>query len=905
MKTGGWIGLVLAAPGFLLAQAPAGPVDFYKTRVQPLLRSKCYACHTQQALGGLRLDSRQSVAKGGNSGPAIVPGRPADSSLLMQVVTHTHEKIKMPPNGRLSDSEIQDLRSWIESGAHFDTAEAPPAAASDLASRRNFWSFQRPRKGALPAVKNESWARTPIDRFVLARLEAKGLSPAPPAGRATLLRRITLDLTGLPPTREEYRAFLEDSSPDAFAKIVDRLLGSEHYGERWARHWLDVARYADADGISLAPEPFVNAWRYRDWVIQAFNSDMPFDLFAKAQIAGDRMEKPGEKRLTQGLGYLALGPWFYTIVEPPKARADELQDRIDVITRGFLGLTVACARCHDHKYDPIPTRDYYALGGVLTSTESKEEPLAPPATVTAYHSAEKKIHDLDQQIKELLDKERKLLGEKLARDSGRYVLAAWGRKHKTGEPVPGLDPCILDRWAGYLDQPHDHTFLRFWPALSASATREQAAAASRDFQRTVDTLIEENRELTAYNERIIEASKKSTDPYDIYCKGCRAETRALTRDKYVFWGDLFDAKRKTEGESRPEGVLYFDDKELPPFLDAAVNARLDQLRADLVSAKKALPERYPFLHVLADIKEPRDMPLHKRGDPYSLGEIVPRRFLSVLGDPESAPLTTGSGRLDLANQIASAANPLTARVIVNRVWGEHFGAGIVRSLSNFGAAGDRPSHPELLDYLAVEFMENGWSIKKLHRQILLSSAYAMSSHGSEALAADPDNRLLSRFNRRRLDVEALRDSMLFVSGQLQLTAGGPAAKWDKDFRKRTVYGEVSRFRTERLLTLFDFPDPSIHAEKRVPTNTSVQRLFFLNSEFIKRQSASLSKRVRDIEPGGAEERVRAYYEMLFGRAPNPRETAAALGFLGVAPSEDDWLTFSQVLLSSNEFSYVD
>ncbi|MSV27418.1 MAG: DUF1549 domain-containing protein [Bryobacterales bacterium] len=904
MKLGLRVALALAVASLLLAQAPAGPVDFYKTRVQPLLASKCYACHTQQALGGLRLDTRQSVAKGGNSGPAIISGRAADS-LLIQAVTHTHPRIKMPPNGRLSDPEIQDLRLWIESGAHFDAAETPSAAEAGIAKRRSFWSFQRPQKFAPPSVKNESWARTPIDRFVLAGLEGKGLAPAPPAGRATLLRRVTLDLTGLPPTPEQYRAFVMDSSPDAFAKIVDRLLASEQYGERWARHWLDVARYADADGISLAPEPFVNAWRYRDWVIQAFNSDMPFDLFAKAQIAGDMLDKPGEKRLTPGLGYLALGPWYYTIVEPPKARADELQDRIDVITRGLLGLTVACARCHDHKYDPIPTLDYYALGGVLTSTEAKEDPLAPRAVVESYRAAEKRISGLEQQIKELLDTERKRLGEKLARDSGRYLFAAWERRRAPREVGHGLDPRILDRWSGYLDQTHDHSFLRFWPALSASGTHEKAEAAAHDFQRTVDALIEEHRDLTAYNERVIEASKKSTDPYDIYCKGCRAETRSLTRDKYVFWGDLFDAKRKTDGESRPSGVLYFDDKEIPPYLDAAAGFRLEQLRKELDIAKAALPERYPFLHVLSDIREPRDMPLHKRGDPYSLGDLVPRRFLSVLGDPEPAPLTTGSGRLDLANQIASPANPLTARVIVNRIWSQHFGGGIVRSLSNFGAAGDRPSHPELLDYLAVQFMENGWSIKTLQRQILLSSAYAMSSHGSaEALAADPDNRLLSRFNRRRLDVEALRDSMLFVSGQLQLASGGPPVKWDKDFRKRTIYGEVSRFRTERLLTLFDFPDPSIHAEKRVATNTSVQRLFFLNSEFIKKQSSSLAERIRAGAPGGVEERVRACYETLFGRPPEPRELAAALRFLA-DPAEDAWLEFSQALLSSNEFSFVD
>ncbi len=300
------------------------------------------------------------------------------------------------------------------------------------------------------------------------------------------------------------------------------------------------------------------------------------------------------------------------------------------------------------------------------------------------------------------------------------------------------------------------------------------------------------------------------------------------------------------------------------------------------------------------------MPLHRRGDPYNLGEPVPRHFLSVLGDPEPAPLETGSGRLDLANQIANPANPLTARVMVNRVWHDHFGAGLVRSLSNFGAAGDRPSHPELLDYLAVSLVENGWSIKKLHREILLSSAYAMSTRASEqALAADPENRLLSRFNRRRLDVETLRDSMLFVSGDLQLDMGGPARKWDNDFRRRTVYGEVSRFRPERFLTLFDFPDPSFHAEKRIPTNTSVQRLFFLNSELIKGQSASLAARVRSAAVGDTTAQVRTFYDVLFGRAPEPRELEAALKFVAHRPTDEALPELAQVLLSSSEFSFVD
>jgi hypothetical protein len=888
------------------AQSTSDPVRFYIDEVKPLLTVKCYACHTQSAMGGLRLDQREAFMKGGNSGSPVTPGSPS-ASLLIQVVSHTHEKIKMPPAGRLSDSEVATLRRWVETGAHFGEGSMPPAASggSDIAARKNFWSFQNPVKRPPPNTKNSAWVRTPVDSFILAALEAKGLEPAPPAGRRTLLRRVTLDLTGLPPTPSEYNAFEEDTSPDAFAAVVDRLLASKHYGERWGRHWLDVARYADADGLSLAPEPFANAWRYRDWVIDAFNKDMPYDLFLKAQIAGDLMDKPGERVLIPGLGYLALGPWYYKIVEPPKARADELQDRIDVVGRGMLGLTVACARCHDHKYDPIPTKDYYGIGGVFTSTEYKEEPLTDPETVQKFAAAEKTIADLDSQAKKLLERERNIFGERLAKEAGRYLFAAWDLK-RGGQPDAGLDKKILDRWVKYLDKTHDHSFLDFWPDLAARGSRADAIKAAEAFQKTVNVLIEEHREITIYNDRIIEESKKSTDPYDIFCKGCSAETRALPRDKYVFRGDLFDPKRKTDGESRDAGVLYLDDDELPAYLTPETRTELDRLKAELAAAKKALPTKYPFLHIITDLKESRDMPLHRRGDPYSLGELVPRHFLSVLAKGEPAPLKSGSGRMDLANQIASASNPLTARVLVNRVWHHHFGAGLVRSLSNFGAAGDRPSHPELLDYLAVRFVEGGWSIKKLHREILLSSTYSMSTRASHrALEADPENRLLSRFNRRRVDAETLRDSMLFVSGDLNLEMGGPASVWDKNFRRRTVYGEISRFRPERFLTLFDFPEPSIHAEKRTPTNTSVQRLFFLNSDFMKEQAASVAARVRKVEGDNPSSQIAWLYSCLFGRKPDTREIETALQFLENRPGAEGLREFAQVLLSSNEFSFID
>ena len=376
--------LVVLVPAGANAQSKAvanDPTEFYKSRVRPILASQCYTCHTESHVSGLQMDSREALMKGGQSGPAIVPGNP-DGSLLIRAVSHTHERLKMPPQDKLSGQQIQDLRIWVQTGAHFDIpiSKGPVLSSRSAAEwtqqQREFWAFQPIKKPGLPRVQDTAWPRAPIDHFILAKLEEKGLQPARPGDKRTLLRRVTFDLIGLPPTPEEYDAFLRNDSPDAFESVVEGLLASPRYGERWGRYWLDVARYAEEDALGLGPDPFPNSFRYRDWVIDAFNRDMPYDVFVKAQIAGDLLEEDSETRLKPGLGLFGLGPWYYKIVEPPKARADELHDRVDVLSRGFLALTLSCARCHNHKYDPISTQDYYAVGGVFTASEYKEYPLA-------------------------------------------------------------------------------------------------------------------------------------------------------------------------------------------------------------------------------------------------------------------------------------------------------------------------------------------------------------------------------------------------------------------------------------------------------------------------------------------------------------------------------------------------
>jgi mono/diheme cytochrome c family protein len=895
-----WIACLISLP-FPAALQGEDPVQIFRTRVKPILEQNCFSCHSDMAMGGLRIDAREHLLKGGNSGPAVVPGRPAES-LLYQVITHKHPRLKMPPQGKLAPEQIAILRVWIESGVHFDTvAEANGPGRTGVEERKKFWAFQPALRSAPPSVRNNGWVKTEIDRFILAELEKRGLHPVGAADKRTLLRRATFDLTGLPPTPEEIQSFLADPSPNGWEKVVDRLLASPRYGERWGRYWLDVARYSDEDAEGLGAAPFPNAWRYRDWVIQALNDDMPYDVFVKAQIAGDFLDKPGENRYRPGLGFFGLGPWYYKLVDPPKARADERHDRVDVLTRGFLGLTVACARCHDHKYDPIPTRDYYALAGVFASTVLKEEPLAPKDVVAQWHDKQKQIENLETDLKKRLEQERNRVGRLLARDAGKYLLAAWqidrGNSQRRRTVAGKLDAETLDRWIAYLRAKQwAHPYLA---EFSGAPDTKTARVNSDKFQSFLESVAAEYDAMQDYNKKVLAAAEKSTDPYDIFCKGCNAETKALARDKYVLWIDLFGAKQQSH--EKIQGLFYYADDQIDRWLSATVRAQIASLRGEIKKRKSELPPRYPFLHVIADSDRPADLRLHVRGDPYTLGAPVPRGFLTALSKNEPARFEGGSGRLELAELITRPDNPLTSRVIVNRVWHHHFGAGLVRSLSNFGEVGDRPSHPELLDYLAARLIENKWSLKRLHREILLSATYGLSGEFRQAnFTADPENRLLWRANRRRLDIESLRDSILFVAGTLDSRASGPPEEW-KTSKRRSVYGLISRYQLERTLTLFDFPDPSISAEQRASTNTPLQRLFFLNSDLVHDVAGSLAGR---IEAGAQSdrERIGIAYALLFGREPVDEEIRLAVDFLNGGGT---WRELAQVLVSTNEFQFLD
>jgi Protein of unknown function (DUF1553)/Protein of unknown function (DUF1549)/Planctomycete cytochrome C len=899
---------------FQLAQLPIQAADpaptpeareFFETKVRPTLAKRCYSCHADAHMGGLDLTSRQGILKGGNSGPAIVPGDP-QSSLVIQAITYTHPRLKMPlGQPQLPPEEIGDLSAWIKNGAIWPDEGAPTqaptksAAYTITAEQRAFWAFQPIGKPSPPAVTREQWVQSPIDQFVLSAMESRGIEPVKQADKRTLIRRAYYDLAGLPPSQEEVVAFVKDSSPGAFAKVVDRLLASPRYGERWGRYWLDLARYSD-DQLETEKElPYPNAFRYRDWVIQAFNEDMPYDLFVKAQIAGDLVDPSKVSKLAPGLGFYALSP-------------DSSEDRVDVTTRAFLGLTAGCAQCHNHKFDPIPTKDYYSLLGIFTSTKKSEFELAPENVVKEYKLRQKAVDDKQAQIRDYLRAQADQLAEVLAGETAQYVRAA-RQVLAPGKPAAAradlgqvaqqgnLDREVLERWVRYLEHiPKDHPYLNDW--------NDDAKFDPDKFQQQVLDVIKERKSVDQTNViRRAEAQKSSGS------KG-GPELVALKPASYYLWRDLFfNDFYGNEFKQEDDGLLYFgpnrgyysSDGTVERFLGGIWKSHLDTLRSELAKLKSELPPAYAFAQIIKDADQPKNERVRISGNADNLGEEAPRHFLSILCAGEPPPYQKGSGRLELAEDIASPKNPLTARVIVNRIWQYHFGAGIVRTPSDFGSMGDRPSNPVLLDYLASRFVEEGWSIKKLNREIMLSAVYALSSENSEKnFGIDPENRLLWRANIRRLDAESLRDSLLAASGELDLQAGGPP-QWldDQNNHRRTVYGFVSRWKTDRALTIFDFPNPNATSEKRGVTITPPQQLFFMNSDFVSARAKALAARVAGDAKEDAAARIARAYQVVFQRQPAPAELRLALDYL--QGDEGRWPSYIRALLNSNEFLFVD
>ncbi len=901
---------LLLIPVYLIAQAQTEAsvqaIEFFEQKIRPVLVERCYMCHSERApkvQGGLLLDTREGLRKGGNSGAAIVPGEP-EKSLLIKALRYQNKELQMPPGEPLAAMQLADLDTWIKMGApdpRTNLLEARHAAASGTGHRL----FQPPRKAPVPVVGASTWAQNPIDSFVLARLEREGLHPSAAADQRTLIRRATYDLIGLPPTLQEIEAFVADSSSQAFEKVVDRLLASPHYGERWGRHWLDVARYADTktDGGRF---PF--AYTYRDWVIQAFNDDMPYDQFLMWQIAADRLQaspsfageevhssssSSGEGRSPSqssparhlaALGFVTMGRDF------PNSPHEMIDDRIDVVTRGMLGLTVSCARCHDHKYDPIPTKDYYSLFGVFSSAhEPRDLPLLARPTAPSKRDLFY-AEGLDKRRSAIADyRERRyqvLITElRTAEPIARYLLGAHDASAMGNAEIEtfsrdrDLNLFLLRRWREYLAlcQAGNDPVFAIWNALAALPEEQFASKAQQ-----VIASITGGATGKQVNQYVAAAFAKEP-PASLRQAAERYGSLVAQQDGGVVSADpdLESLRLVLRGSDTPMNVRFsqLDQIETEGDRNNLRDLRLRVERMLVDYAYRGAPAR---AMALVDDEEIRPAHVLVRGNPNNPGTEVPRQFLSVLSGEKRVPFRDGSGRLELARCIAAKDNPLTARVLVNRVWHHLFGAGLVRTLSDFGLRGEPPTHPELLDYLAIRFMEGGWSVKNLQRQIVLSRAYQQSSRdNAEARRIDPENRLLWRMNRRRLDFEALRDSVLVVSGQLDRTMGGlPVSITSQPAtRRRSVYAFIDRARLPGVFQTFDFASPDQHSPQRFLTTIPQQALFMMNSPFVTEQAQHLAARPEVVSEEEPSRRIRALYRIVFGREAGEPEIDKGLRFL--------------------------
>jgi hypothetical protein len=926
---GVWLGqIVVGAQG----QNPGN--EFFEKRVRPLLVANCQGCHNPTArMAELDLTTAEGFARGAGSGQIIDRAR-SENSRLLRVISY-NENLKMPPTGKLKEDEIATLTEWVRMGAPWPGAtvvETRKTTRELTDKERSFWAFQAVGHYQPPAVRNETWGKSPIDRFILAKLEENGISPATEADRLTLIRRATFDLTGLPPTPKEIRDFAADKSPQAFEKVVDRLLASPRYGEQWGRHWLDVARYADSTGND-EDHRYPHAWRYRDWVIESFNRDLPYDQFVREQIAGDLLPPSGEdistgvnRRGIIATGFLALGAKALAQQDKTKMLYDVYDEQVDVTTRAFLGLTVACARCHDHKFDPILARDYYSMVSIFASTRSFKDakafvseplnrPLVAKPVVDAYLSA-KRAHD-DRvkrnryEIESILDESRDVAIKHTAENLAVIMRAARHVYEDSADlnieaQKAQTSPEVLKRWADYLKPGVPREHLLAWQ----NAGPDDLVAVSREYQqRFAQRVTEWQAKLAVWRKKYAEALAANKSPLP-------------DKPSFDAGTDRFFAQVCFSKEG-PLGIREQDEANLP----ADVKARLKALRATRDLLKSEAPTE-PEAASAVEEGEIVSQKIFVRGDYHNPGDDVPKSFPQILlGKSERPQIGGGSGRLELAQWLAQPENPLTARVMANRIWSWHMGEGLVRTPDNFGRMGEKPSHPELLDYLARTFVSKGWSMKALHREIMLSNVYRMKSQPSaQALARDPENRLFSRFNRRRLSVEEMRDSLLAIDGSLDLKMGGTlqtgtGTDGENDnkrlslnpekLNRRTVYLPLRRANLPALLNLFDFGDATTVNGHRQLTNVSTQALFWLNSDFLSERSSNLATLILN-HPGDSQARIRHAYLLILNRQASADEISAAIKYLAgyrtkfASKKENDaWASLARVLMSANDFNYLD
>jgi hypothetical protein len=943
--------------GMVQAADPSGEgIAFFETRIRPVLVENCIKCHgPDKTKAKLRLDSRTTMLKGGDTGPAILPGDPS-RSLLLKAIGYSDPDLRMPPRGKLADAHLADFAAWIKMGAPWpDDGDRKVASskAFNLKERSSHWSLQPLKPVSLPVVKHRTWPQSPIDRFVLARLEATGLTPAPPANRRTLLRRITYDLTGLPPTPAEIDAFLADAAPGAFAKVVDRLLASPQYGERWARHWLDLVRFAETAGHEFDFD-LPDTYRYRDYVIRAFNADLPYNQLVVEHVAGDLLPRPRRhptERTNESI--LATGFWYlseakHSPVDVRGDQADHLDNQIDVFAKTFLGLTVACARCHDHKFDAIATKDYYALCGYLQSSRYQhafiDDP--EPSRATIRH-----LKQLQDEIRGLVGIEESVShqGTEASRSPGGPVVFADFRKDTfaswfvSGEAF-GDGP---SRPGAILLQPDPRRPIK---SLVAPGVAHSGLVSGRlqGVLRSPTFVIDRKKihyRLLGHQGQvrvIIDGYQLIRDPiYGGLAFGVNNAERLQwrTQDVSMWLGHRAYIEIVDDGPGYigVEQILFSDG-------DAPMATGSD-VRPGPMAPAEAMPQLAVLLHqyqqLEASLAQPRralamqdgtpvDDRVSIRGSHKNLGELVPRRFLEVFGGTEQPAPRHGSGRLELARRMVDPAKtPIVPRVMVNRLWQHHFGDGIARSPDDFGVLGQLPTHSELLDYLAAEFVRRGWSLKQMHRMMLLSSTYQMASRSEErAETLDPQNKLLHRMPVRRLEAEAIRDALLAVSGRLDQTMYGPSmpphltpfmlGRGRPNFSgpldgggRRSIYLNVRRNFLTPMFLAFDYPIPFSTMGRRSVSNVPAQALTMMNNPFVLQQAELWAKRVLADKGLTPRQRIERMYVTAFGRPATAGELADASAFLaeqarinGRTIEERAWTDLCHVLVNVKEFIFV-
>lgn len=948
--------LSMPASGLARAQetgASDASREFFEKKIRPALEEHCIRCHGAKKMqGGLRLDSREGWQKGGDSGAAIIPGD--EESLLLKAISYEDASFEMPPRGKLPEKVREAFRTWIQSGA-FDprrqqaTGEMESPEAPTVADGRNFWAFQPIRKPLIPDVSNKSWVNNDVDRFILAKLEERGLDPVADTNRESLLRRLTFDLTGLPPTPKQMELYLPDGSDDATERLIDRLLDSPRYGERWGRHWLDVVRFAESSGGGRTLL-FPDAWRYRDYVIQAFNQDLPFDEFVKEQIAGDLLPTKGRidrQRKIVATGFLMLGPTNYEMQDKDILEMDVVDEQLDTMGKAMLGMTIGCARCHDHKFDPIPTRDYYALAGILKSTHTLkhsnvstwntvELPL-PEEEETSINAARQKLKTAEEKLAAANAELKKLTGESsgstksvdmsdldgvIVDSTDAEVVGKWKNSTSVGRYV-GSD-YIHDDNAGKGEKSVKYSVMlpetgRYEVFATYSTGDNRASKVPyRIRHRGGETVATINQRKKPSRDGLMESlgifEFDHQEKVSVLLMTTGTDDGFVIADAIIWKPIAGDTEQQVVQSQGP--AVDAENEALKAEIEAA-KSEVNRLNNEVKAIRKAIPKR-PVAMAPRDVEKPADIHVAVRGMTHQKGDLVPRGVLEIAtwkGMPEVNKGT--SGRLELAQWLASEKNPLTARVIANRVWYWIMGRGIVASVDNFGSTGNRPTHPLLLDYLASFLIENNWSIKALVREIVSSRVYQLSSIATEeALQKDPGNLCYGRRERKRLLAEDIRDAMLMAAGNLDFSIGGPTIKkgtsseygYQFEGRRRSVYVPVFRNRLPQIFEVFDFADPNIQGGQRATSNVASQALLMMNQPFVIEQASDAAKRLENVKLDGNDAMLKQAYAEVLGRRPTEQERLVMMELLAVTDPDREtsqWASVYQLLFQCIDFRYLD